>query len=159
MNLKMHDLRACLEAAGFRDVKTVLASGNVIFTTQATSESATERAVEQVIKRDLGKVFYTIVRSVDHLRTLVEANPFAAFRTPKDAKRVVTFLREPHTSKLSLPIELDGARILATRGREVFTVYTPSPRGPVFMSLIERTFGENVTTRTWDTVLKCVAAA
>ena len=30
--------------------------------------------------------------------------------------------------------------------------YTPTPRGPVFMSLIETTFGKDVTTRTWDTI-------
>jgi hypothetical protein len=29
-----------------------------------------------------------------------------------------------------------------------FTAYVPSPRGAVFMTLIEKTFGTNVTTRT-----------
>ena len=49
-------------------------------------------------------------------------------------------------------------RILASTGREVFTAYVPSPRGPVFMTLIEKTFGSEVTTRTWDTVRKCATA-
>jgi hypothetical protein len=40
-------------------------------------------------------------------------------------------------------------------GREVFTAYTPNAKGPVFMQLIERAFGTNVTTRTWETVRKC----
>jgi hypothetical protein len=44
-------------------------------------------------------------------------------------------------------------------GTEVFSAYVPSPRGPVFMTLIEKTFGTEVTTRTWDTVRKCVSAA
>jgi hypothetical protein len=39
-------------------------------------------------------------------------------------------------------------------GQEVFSAYVPSPRGPVFMTLIEKTFGKEVTTRTWDTVRK-----
>ena len=51
-----------------------------------------------------------------------------------------------------------GARILGINGREIFTAYVPSPRGPVFMALIEKTFGKDVTTRTWDTVKKCAAA-
>ena len=59
--------------------------------------------------------------------------------------------------RVRLPIELDGARILSVRGTEVFSAYIPSPRGPVFMKLIEKTFGEEVTTRTWDTVGKVVA--
>jgi len=31
----------------------------------------------------------------------------------------------------------------------------PGESGPVFMKLIEMTFGKEVTTRTWDTVKKC----
>jgi hypothetical protein len=59
---------------------------------------------------------------------------------------------------LKLPIESDGARILCMRGAEVFSAYLPNPRGPVFMNLIERTFGKDVTTRTWDTVRRVGAA-
>jgi len=60
--------------------------------------------------------------------------------------------------KLRLPIELDGARILLMKGREVFSVYVPTPKGPVFMGLIEKTFGKAVTTRTWDTVARVAKA-
>jgi uncharacterized protein (DUF1697 family) len=109
--------------------------------------------------KELGRTFQTIVRDADELRKIVEADPYAGFRLPSNAKRVVTFLSEPYKAKLKLPIELDGASILAVKGAEVYSAYTPSPRGPVFMSLIEKTFGKDVTTRTWDTVRKCVAAA
>jgi len=34
----------------------------------------------------------------------------------------------------------------------------PGPRGPVFMSLLEKTFGTHITTRTWDTIEKCAKA-
>ena len=89
---------------------------------------------------------------------MIQADPYAAFRLPEKAKRVVTFLREPHKAKLSLPLEADGVRILVLKGREVFTAYVPNPRGPAFMALIEKTFGVNVTTRTWDTVKKFATA-
>jgi len=70
----------------------------------------------------------------------------------------VTFLREPPASKVRLPPETEGVRILAVQNREVFAVYLPNPRGPVFMTRIERLFGADQTTRTWDTVKKCAAA-
>ena len=73
---------------------------------------------------------------------------------PPAAKRIVTFLRDRPASKLTLPAEVDGARILAVDGRNVFSAYLPTPKGPVFMTLIEKTFGPEVTTRTWDTVTK-----
>jgi hypothetical protein len=49
---------------------------------------------------------------------------------------------------------MDGSRILLMKGGEVFTAYVASPRGAVFMTLIEKTFGKGVTTRTWDAVAK-----
>jgi uncharacterized protein (DUF1697 family) len=158
MNAKMPELKRCFEAAGFAAVKTVLSSGNVVFDARAASEASLERKAEAVMSKTLGRSFLTIVRKTDALREILDADPYAAFRLPKNAKRVVTFLREPHRGKLALPLEVNGARILAMRGREIFTAYVPSPRGAVFMTLVEKTFGTSVTTRTWDTVKKCAGA-
>jgi uncharacterized protein (DUF1697 family) len=158
MNAKMAELKRSFEGAGFTDVRTVLSSGNVVFNARAKSEIAITRQAEAAMAKHLGRTFYTIVRAASALRDLIEADPYAAFDLPADAKRVVTFLREPYKMQLSPPIEIDGARILAVTGREVLSAYVPNPRGPVFMTLIEKTFGTNVTTRTWDTVKKCAAA-
>jgi len=157
MNAKMPELKKCFEAAGFTDVKTILSSGNVIFNARAASDAALARKAEAAMKKRLGKPFFTIVRSTEALQKMLDADPFARFRLPKNAKRVVTFVREPHGKRLKLPIENEGARILAMRGGAIFTAYVPHPRSPVFMTLIDKTFGKTVTTRTWDTVKKCAA--
>ena len=154
MNAKMADLRGAFEAAGFTDVTTVLSSGNVVFTARSASESALQRKAEAAMARELGREFLTIVRPVDLLREMLASDPYKAFRLAPKAKRIVSFLRESPKSKLELPIEMDGARILAMKGAEIFSAYVPSPKGPVFMTLIEKTFGKEVTTRTWDTVQK-----
>ena len=159
MNAKMPDLKRCFEAAGFTDVKTVLSSGNVVFSARAAAASTLERKAETAMAKDLGRTFRTIVRPASALRKLLEADHYAASRVPANAKRVVTFLREPHKAKLSLPLETGGARIVAMNGCEVFIAYVPSPRGAVFMTMIEKTFGTDVTTRTWETIKKCAAAA
>jgi hypothetical protein len=99
------------------------------------------------------------VRRIDALQALLDADPFAGFRLQPGAKRVVTFLPETPAAVPRLPIEVDGASMLALRERELLSVYVPSPKGPVFMGLIERTFGKDVTTRTWDTLRKVCAAA
>jgi hypothetical protein len=67
---------------------------------------------------------------------------------------VVTFLARKPKATPKLPIQQAGARLLASSGSEVFTAYVPGPEGPVFMRLLERTFGQRITTRTWDTVGK-----
>jgi len=157
MNADMAERRRCFERAGFSNVKTVRASGNVVFDARAASATALARKAEAAMAKRLGRSFATIVRPVKALRRLLEHDPFAAHRLPPKAKRVVTFLRQSYKAKLALPLEKDGARILAMSGREVFTAYVPA-RGPVFMQLIEKTFGKHVTTRTWDTLQKCAAA-
>ena len=43
-------------------------------------------------------------------------------------------------------------------GEEVFSMYVPGPKSPVFMNLLERTFGSDITTRSLDTVKKCARA-
>jgi hypothetical protein len=72
--------------------------------------------------------------------------------------RYVAFLRDSPGTMVALPVEKDGATILGRVGTEVFTAYLPNRRGPVFMSLLEKTFGSEVTTRTLDTIRKCAKA-
>src|ERR1041385_2399466 len=113
MNAKMSDLKRAFENAGFGQVKTVLASGNVAFDARAASDIALARKAEGAMTKQLGRAFYTIVRPTSALQKLLEADPFAAFRLPPEAKRVVTFLRDSPQADLSLPPEVEGARILA----------------------------------------------
>jgi len=154
MNAKMPELKQAFEAAGFTDVKTLLSSGNLVFTARASSESALQKKAEAAMARELGRTFLTIVRPIEALQELLASDPYQTFRLPADAKRIVTFLREPPRSKLELPEEVHGARILAVDGSNVFSAYRPTPKGPVFMTLILKTFGSEQTTRTWQTVTK-----
>jgi uncharacterized protein (DUF1697 family) len=156
----MAQLKAAFESAGFTKVKTVLSSGNVVFDARAASVEALARKADAAMSDEIGRVYAAIVRSVDDIRALLDADPFAAFDLPSDAKRIVTFLREPpKTETRELPLMLARAKILAVDGRHAFTMYQPTPGNPAFMTLIEKTFGKDVTTRTWETLQRVVKAA
>jgi uncharacterized protein (DUF1697 family) len=157
MNVKMTDLKTCFESAGFAEVRTVLASGNVVFTS-ADPQSALELKIEAAMAQHLDRTFTTFVRPISQLRALLTSNPYDGYKIPPGSKRVVTLLRKKPSAKLTLPAAVDGARIVCVRGREAFSAYVPGPKGPVFMRLIESTFGDAVTTRTWDTLEKVVRA-
>jgi uncharacterized protein (DUF1697 family) len=158
MNAKMPQLKACFESARFTEVRTLLSSGNVVFNARSSSPSALERRAEKAMQTELGRSFDTFVRPASLLQELVESEPFAAFKLPSTAKPVITFLRHPTELSLSLPIERDDAIILKVTGTEVLSAYVPGPKGPVFMALLERTFGKSITTRTLETVRKCASA-
>jgi len=156
-NARMDDLCRAFEAAGFGEVRTVLSSGNVLFGARPAALAALERRAEAALATALGRSFPVMVREVEALRRLLESDPFGPFPLPPGTKRVISFLRAPPAVAPRLPVELDGARILRLEGCEVFTAYRSSPRGPVFMRLLERTFGQGITTRTWDTVTRLSA--
>jgi uncharacterized protein (DUF1697 family) len=158
MNAKMPELKQAFEAAGFREVRTVLSSGNVVFDARRASETTLERAAEAAMSKRLGQAFLTIVRPVEALRDILASDPYEEFEVSPAAKRIVSFLRLPPSGPLELPMGQDHARLLTIIGREVYSAYLPTPKGPVFMALIERAFGKEVTTRTWDTVTKVARA-
>jgi uncharacterized protein (DUF1697 family) len=154
MNAKMSELTRCFEAAGFTGVKTVLSSGNVVFSAKSAKADSLQSKAEAAMAKRLGRTFMTIVRPIDTLRELLDADPYSRFELPSAAKRIVTFLRNRGQATVPLPFEQDGVRILCQIGNEVFSAYVPGPRGPVFMTLLEKKFGKEITTRTWETVRK-----
>lgn len=154
LNAKMPELKRAFEQASFEDVTTVLGSGNVVFNARRASEQALAKKAEAAMTKALGRSFLTFVRSVESLEELIDADPFSAFKLKPGSKRVVTFLGTPPTKRPKLPLELDGAHILGLQEQTAFGCYIPGPNGPVFMTLLEKTFGKDITTRTWDTVIK-----
>ena len=152
LNAKMPELKRAFELAGFEDVRTVLSSGNVVFSARASTEAALERKAERAMTQHLGNAFVTFIRSVDDLKTLLESDPYAGYRAKRGYKRIVTFLDAKPKRGLTLPIEIKGGRVLSAKGREIFGDYREADSGPAFMNLLQKTFGRSITTRTWQTV-------
>jgi len=155
-NAKMPEVKRAFEAAGFTGVVTVLGSGNVVFDARTASPATLERKAEAAMQEALGRTFATFVRSIESLQALIASDPYRGARLPSNAKRVVTFVRKPPAALPKLPLEKDGARILRFEDGIAFTAYVPA-KGPVFMTLIEKAFGKEQTTRTWQTLEKVAA--
>ncbi|MDY7099336.1 MAG: DUF1697 domain-containing protein [Pseudomonadota bacterium] len=73
--VKMVDLKAALSKAGFNDLQTVAASGNVIFCDDR-APAELEAKLEQVIATQFGFKSCAMVRTIDEVRAAVERNPF-----------------------------------------------------------------------------------
>ena len=152
MNAKSHELVRAYEKAGFTDVATVAASGNVVFRA-AGALKAIEKRAEAATK------FAPFVRPIAELEELLASDPYADFDLPRAAKRVITFLRaRPHPLP-DLPATREKATIYTVVGREALSAYVVQPGNPVFMALLDATFGKDITTRTWDSLARVVARA
>ncbi|MFJ1254500.1 DUF1697 domain-containing protein [Cupriavidus sp. CuC1] len=71
----MAPLRAALEEAGLKNVRTYIQSGNVIASTKLV-QSALEGLVHGVIKEHFGGDIKVLVRSVPFFKDVIEKNPF-----------------------------------------------------------------------------------
>jgi uncharacterized protein (DUF1697 family) len=72
----MERLRELFEAAGFAEVATFIASGNVIFSTTARDTTKLETRIEKLLREALGYEVETFVRTLEEVQALAEADPF-----------------------------------------------------------------------------------
>src|SRR4051812_17831164 len=93
MNCKMPALAKAFESAGFRDVRTLLSSGNVVFSAPRASEATLRRKAEAAMQAQLATAFTAFIRSIDELDEMLARDPFASLGAAPGAKRIVTFLQ------------------------------------------------------------------
>ena len=78
----MKPLRAALEQAGLRDVRTYIQSGNIIATT-SLKQRAVEQLVHDVIAKEFGGDIAVIARTLSKFRDILNSNPFKRVDTAK----------------------------------------------------------------------------
>lgn len=153
--VKNAELRAAYEAMGFARVRTLIASGNVIFDADQTPD---RKALEAGFAKQFGFQSGTVLRTQQELRELIAADPFDGRTEDKDSKLYVTFLAEPVAKTLPMPCEVAGDfKVVHLGEREVciLAFRQPSGRYGLGMEAIWKHFGKQLwTSRNWNTVLK-----
>ena len=76
--VKMDHLRGLFESLGFTEVATVIASGNVIFTSTSRSAPALEKKIEDHLRQSLGYEVITFVRATSELKAIAACRPLDA---------------------------------------------------------------------------------
>jgi uncharacterized protein (DUF1697 family) len=94
--IAMADLRLLLTGLGHGDVKTLLQSGNAVFTADSADAPAVAAMVEAALAADLGLVSRVLLRSGPQMAAIVAANPFPSAEE-EPSKHLVQFLFEPVT--------------------------------------------------------------
>ena len=69
--VKMDRLRAIVGELGYSDVETLIASGNVLFSTETADTAALERQIEQHLEAELGYEVATFIRTADQLADVI----------------------------------------------------------------------------------------
>jgi len=156
--IAMGELRRVFAETGCDDVRTYIASGNVVFTGAWADPHKLARRLERAVAEACGVHSTVILRTADELARLVRAKPF-----DDDASRThVTFLAEkPERARVEALKRLDVAPDrFRVRGADVVLHYPNGVQGSrLTAALLERELGVAGTNRTWKTVAKLAELA
>lgn len=158
--LAMADLRAVVEGLGYREVATLIASGNVAFTATGGTARDAARRLEAALAERLGLSCRVVGLSAAELAEIVAGNPLAALTT-NPSRLLVAVWNDP-----AVPERLARLARTAPAG-EAFEVtsraaYLWCPEGSlksvVGEALVGRA-GDGLTTRNLATLGKLLALA
>jgi uncharacterized protein (DUF1697 family) len=157
--IKMADLKKVFEKMGFKNVQTLLASGNIVFESEQSDRKKLTDEIEMELKKKFKKDIKIILRSRDDLKKLQKAEPFKSIKITPDIRRYITFLPEKTNAKeITIPYSSEKGefRIIESTPLEVFSVIDLSKgKGTVdYMKFLEKEFGSKITTRNWNTIEK-----
>lgn len=158
--IAMSDLKDLATAAGLSSVKTLLASGNLVFESKKTG-SALEKLLEKELAAKHSLSTSVMVRSSEELAAIVEANPYPAMAKKDPGHLVVVFMKSsPSPAALEeLRGAIKGKETVELVGKNLYACYPDGiGRSKLTAALIDKKLGCAGTGRNWNTVLKLVAA-
>lgn len=151
--MKMADLAEVVRGLGYEDVKTVLASGNVLLTAEEAAATVKER-LETALRERFGYEAWVHVLTQDAVRRVAQGYPF---ERSIERHGYVIFLLSDEVRTALLAVELDPALDKVAEGEGV--LYWTTPKGLTLDSPMGRAqssgkYKQWLTTRNLNTVEK-----
>jgi uncharacterized protein (DUF1697 family) len=158
--IKMADLQRSYEALGFTDVRTLLASGNVVFRSGIEDRARLAKAIVQQLERELALQIEVIVRTLAEIASIVERGPVLSPRADP-SKLLVMFLASVPEARAQKELQQwhKGPEMLEMRGPEIYLYYPEGVgRSKLSAAVIENKLEVAGTARNWNTLEKLLAA-
>lgn len=154
----MAELRTLLADLGFTSVKTLLQSGNAVFTASGTTPDKVAKAVETTLEKHYDRPFSVMVRTLDELRAIMAANPMTV---GNGSRFLVNFYAEPVDTDLlaDFAAEQHAPARMAVVGREIYFDFPEGMADSKLPGAVDRKLKTLGTARNWNTVTKLLAIA
>ena len=153
--VQMADLSALFSGLGYKDVKTLLNSGNVVF----SGTRAAELKIEAAFSERFGFSSRITVVGSEELSGIVKDNPITEISDP--SRFLVAFLKTESHREILMPMrEAVWHPEALALGKRV--AYMWCPEGVLASRLgeaVNKALKDSVTVRNWSTVLKLNALA
>lgn len=160
--VSMADLLGLLAELGLEDGKSLLQSGNLVFRSDAGTNTQLERLLEDAAQKRLGLETDFFVRTAADWKAVIASNPF-----PEEAQRdpshlLVMFLKKAPDREQTTALQkaIKGREVVRVKDRQAYIVYPDGiGRSRLTTAVIEKSLGTRGTGRNWNTVLKLSALA
>lgn len=150
----MIDLQKAFEDLGFTQVRTLIASGNVLFESSEKNEEKLQEIIEKKLEIVFGFTILVILRSKKEIKDLIMHEPFKNSSQEKGTRFQITLFSGDIKSKEN--IKQEGFEILPIDKRTLASVVYPNGKTTELMTFVDKNFGKNSTTRNWNTLLKLI---
>jgi len=153
----MPRLKACFESLGFKQVRTYIQSGNVLFSAPRTGRARLTARIEQALSETFDYQARVVLRTQDELRAVVAGAPQGFGGDPDTYQYTVVFLKEPLTAgeamkSVSLREGVDQAS--AGKGVLYFTRLASRASQSRLTRLIGMPVYQSMTYRNWNTTTR-----
>ncbi|MGB6113356.1 MAG: DUF1697 domain-containing protein [Acidobacteriaceae bacterium] len=149
--LPMTELKAMCEAAGFRSVRTYIASGNVVFQSPKT-EAQVKAALQAALSAYAGKPVGVMVRTAAEMAAVLAHNPFSKM---PGTRTVAYFLDGKPSADALQAVTNQTTEQLRLGVREIYGYY-PDGQGD---SKLKIPAAKNGTARNMNTIAKLAEMA
>jgi uncharacterized protein (DUF1697 family) len=153
--IAMADLRQLVADLGYADVRSVLNSGNVIFSGAPQPQEAIAARIQEALVLKLGVAARTLVLDADTLAAIVAANPL--LDVASDHARLLVFIVPNPQARESIAAlcKQDWAPGAMALGEHAAYVWCPDGvLGSAGAATLGKTLGDATTSRNWATLLK-----
>jgi uncharacterized protein (DUF1697 family) len=161
--IKMDQLVRIFTDAGFKNVRTYIQCGNVIFESRSANKASLTKKIEKALRETLGYEVTVVLRTLSELESIVTRNPFKRRASGTDVMQCVVFLADEPVNKKQIPIisTTENLEVFEVADGAVFTIARRKKNGWFGFpnNFVEKQFGVAGTTRQWSTVNKILKAA
>jgi len=153
--IAMADLRKLIADLGYSEVRSVLNSGNVVFSGPAKAQDTVGAEIEEALVLKLGVAARTLVLDRDELHAIVAANPL--LDKAEDPARLLTFILSGAHSREAIAAlcQQDWTPGAAALGERAAYVWCPGGiLDSAAAAALGKQLGDATTSRNWSTLLK-----
>ena len=158
--VKMDRVRDAFVAAGCRNVRSYIQSGNVLFDAPGATAPLFKK-VRAKVGALIGTEPVIMFRTIRQLELILKGSPFSDLPRVTGVKLYVVFLARPPRGNPELPLRVpkEALELIAIRGQEASVVSRRKKNGFYGFpnNFVEAEFGAPATSRNWSTVTRIAA--